>query len=255
MKKNKGFFKLILIMMAVVALVAFGAAPAFSGNADAPDQAAGDQARPLPDWGTAYYSTYSMAPFQFNGYNATQDNYIAGFGFNRYCTSGCNLNDAFHIPTGARIYGWELDYYDGGSGSVGGAIGYCPYNASGCTYISGPYYSTGTPGYGWFQHSGLNHTVDNFNNSYLADVFLSASSTYRLVGFHIWYYLQVSPAPGSATFYDVPTFHPFFRFVEALARSGITSGCGGGNYCPDAPVTRGQMAVFLSKALGLFYPY
>src|SRR5262249_58575509 len=28
---------------------------------------------------------------------------------------------------------------------------------------------------------------------------------------------------------------------------GITSGCGGRNYCPDAAVTRAQMAVFLLK--------
>jgi hypothetical protein len=63
----------------------------------------------------------------------------------------------------------------------------------------------------------------------------------------------VSPAPGSATFGDVPTSHPFFQFIEALVASGITAGCGGGNYCPDAPLTRGQMAVFLSKALGLHF--
>ena len=30
---------------------------------------------------------------------------------------------------------------------------------------------------------------------------------------------------------------------------GITGGCGGGNYCPDTPVTRAQMAVFLLKTL------
>jgi hypothetical protein len=34
--------------------------------------------------------------------------------------------------------------------------------------------------------------------------------------------------------------------------SGITAGCGGGNYCPDAP-TRRQMAIFLAKALGLHW--
>ena len=62
---------------------------------------------------------------------------------------------------------------------------------------------------------------------------------------------QVTPAPATATFTDVPTGHPLFRFVEALVSSGITGGCGGGNYCPDAPLTRGQMAVFLSVALGL----
>jgi hypothetical protein len=38
-----------------------------------------------------------------------------------------------------------------------------------------------------------------------------------------------------------------------LAASGITGGCGGGNFCPDNPVTRRQMAIFLSKALGLGY--
>jgi S-layer family protein len=70
----------------------------------------------------------------------------------------------------------------------------------------------------------------------------------------IWWHRSVSPAPGSATFGDVPTGHPFFQFIEALAASGITGGCGSGNYCPDAPLTRGQMAVFLSKALGLHFP-
>jgi hypothetical protein len=64
---------------------------------------------------------------------------------------------------------------------------------------------------------------------------------------------QVSPSPVTATFGDVPTVHPFFQFVEALVESGITAGCGGGNYCPDDPLTRGQMAVFLSAALGLHW--
>jgi hypothetical protein len=64
--------------------------------------------------------------------------------------------------------------------------------------------------------------------------------------------LQVSPAPATASFpNDVPTSHPYFRFVEALKASGITGGCGTGSYCPDAAVTRGQMAVFLATALGL----
>jgi hypothetical protein len=62
---------------------------------------------------------------------------------------------------------------------------------------------------------------------------------------------QVSPAPTVARFVDVPPNNPFFRFVEALAASGITGGCSSNQYCPDAPVTRGQMAVFLATALGL----
>jgi hypothetical protein len=68
------------------------------------------------------------------------------------------------------------------------------------------------------------------------------------------YKLQVSPSPGIATFSDVPTNHPFFRWVEAISAAGITGGCGPGIYCPDDPITRGQMAVFLAVALGLHFP-
>jgi len=51
-----------------------------------------------------------------------------------------------------------------------------------------------------------------------------------------------------ADFLDVPGSHPFHDFVVTVARHGITAGCGGGNYCPDASVTRAQMAVFLLRA-------
>ena len=80
------------------------------------------------------------------------------------------------------------------------------------------------------------------------------SAGMRLRGARVLYRRQVSPAPSTATFNDVPISHPFFQFVEALAASGITAGCGTGVYCPDAPLTRGQMAVFLAKALGLHWP-
>jgi len=48
-------------------------------------------------------------------------------------------------------------------------------------------------------------------------------------------------------FGDTPCPGPFTDWVEALANEGITAGCGGGNYCPSASVTRQQMAVFLLK--------
>jgi len=69
----------------------------------------------------------------------------------------------------------------------------------------------------------------------------------------VWYRRVVSPPPPSATFNDVPMSHPLFQYIEALYASGITGGCGNNNYCPDSPLTRGQMAVFLSKALGLHW--
>ncbi|HWZ84798.1 MAG TPA: S-layer homology domain-containing protein [Thermoanaerobaculia bacterium] len=40
-------------------------------------------------------------------------------------------------------------------------------------------------------------------------------------------------------------------WIERLFAEGVTGGCGGGNYCPANPVTRGQMAVFLVKTFQL----
>ena len=36
--------------------------------------------------------------------------------------------------------------------------------------------------------------------------------------------------------------------INRLAAAGVTNGCGGGRYCPGAPVTREQMAAFLHRA-------
>ena len=46
----------------------------------------------------------------------------------------------------------------------------------------------------------------------------------------------------------------FAASIRWLAASGITKGCGNGRFCPDAKVTRGQMAAFLTRALQLPAP-
>jgi hypothetical protein len=58
-----------------------------------------------------------------------------------------------------------------------------------------------------------------------------------------------TPPPCSGVFADVPCSSPFAPWVEALAAAGVTGGCGGGNYCPSATVSREQMAVFLLSTL------
>ena len=50
------------------------------------------------------------------------------------------------------------------------------------------------------------------------------------------------------SFLDVARTGGFYPFVETLLHRGVTSGCGGGNYCPAASTTREQMAVFLLLA-------
>ena len=59
------------------------------------------------------------------------------------------------------------------------------------------------------------------------------------------------PACTTPTFNDVPCSNPFARWIYELVARAITSGCGAANYCPAAPVTRGQMAVFLVTTFGL----
>ena len=60
--------------------------------------------------------------------------------------------------------------------------------------------------------------------------------------------LCYAPPPCAGTFQDVPCPSTFANWIEALAAEGITGGCGGGNYCPQSPVRRDQMAVFLLKS-------
>ncbi len=60
---------------------------------------------------------------------------------------------------------------------------------------------------------------------------------------------HVPPPATGFIFLDVPASDPFAPWIEELFSLGVSTGCGGGNYCPLAPVTRAQMAVFLLKTL------
>ena len=103
-------------------------------------------------------------------------------------------------------------------------------------------------------HTVANDTLDGGGMYAIVIEIPATGPALAFKGVDVEWHRQVSPAPGAATFGDVPPDHPFFQFVEALEASGITAGCGSGDYCPDAPLTRGQMAVFLAKALGLHWP-
>jgi hypothetical protein len=59
------------------------------------------------------------------------------------------------------------------------------------------------------------------------------------------------PPACTGVFGDVPCPSTFADWIEQLAAENITGGCGGGNYCPLANNTRGQMAVFIVKTFNL----
>ena len=162
---------------------------------------------------------------------------------------------AARLPTGVLITGVEIaGCRDGTVGPLFFAsLDECIDPLGGCQNVAFIRLLTGV-GCGLVSEP-LNLSVNDDNGwrSYFVSVQVPPGGSLRAV--RIFYRKQVSPAPATATFADVPTTDGRFRFVEALVAAGITGGCGGGLYCPEAPVTRGQMAVFLSVALGLFWAH
>jgi hypothetical protein len=73
-----------------------------------------------------------------------------------------------------------------------------------------------------------------------------------------WSTMAFAPGPGGNTFEDVEPAHPFagvpnvfyYDAVEKLVARGVSGGCSTSPplYCPEAMVTREQMAVFLLKS-------
>jgi hypothetical protein len=59
------------------------------------------------------------------------------------------------------------------------------------------------------------------------------------------------PSATGTVFSDVPADAPFAKWIERVAAEGISSGCGGGKYCPGDTVSRAQMAAFLARTFGL----
>lgn len=157
------------------------------------------------------------------------------------------------FPNGVALYGLTV-WLDDTSGTNNISVDLNTVDLDTNTNVNLFSYTTsGTPGI-FRAYIGLAsvHTVNADRQTYWACIYSGVTnSSLRHSGLTFWYKRQVSPAPGSATFGDVGTGHPFFQWVEALYDSGITAGCGGGNYCPDDYVTRGQMAVFIAAALGL----
>jgi hypothetical protein len=199
----------------------------------------------------------------------SSDGYTTGvLNFLRYEEVGGTLAASVSLPSGAKLVSMRFEFDDAdSSASINASLRVCPFGEACSEHpaagagpadcaVSGRICS-GDAYEGWsFRTADLmpdDITIDNLDHSYYVLIQPSDSSL-RIAGVVFGYVLQVSPAPATATFNDVPTGHRFFQFVEAMEASGITAGCGGGNFCPDQPLTRGQMTAFLAKALGLQWP-
>ena len=76
---------------------------------------------------------------------------------------------------------------------------------------------------------------------------LEGNEVRSAAGLHSQYFdITVSPV-----FADVSPDHPFASEIVGLRDLGISTGCTSTLFCPDVGVTRGEMAEFLVRALGL----
>ena len=159
-----------------------------------------------------------------------------------------------HLPTGAHVEYVRVMYYDDTASSVP-SMGLFSLSYSGprspLVSLTPSAWSSGNR----YVDFESDFTVLNKNQSYSVLAILNRNgATYEgLYNITFWFHLQVSPAPATATFNDVPVGAFAFQHIEALAASGITAGCGSNNFCPNEYLTRAQMAVFLAKALGLHW--
>jgi hypothetical protein len=214
-------------------------------------------------FGIVDYTVTSLSDLSFTAFDTSFDYAADALDYFRYVTTAGG-NGSFvvgaEIPAGAVI-----DYIGlGACDTAGGGFTVLVYelddtgNFAAITQFDSSAHPVAFPCGTDYNATALGYQIQyNAEHTIQIQVGQNASAatdgSARFSNVEIWWHRSVSPAPAVATFNDVPTGHPFFQFVEALAASGITGGCGNGNYCPDAPLTRGQMAVFLSKALGLHF--
>ena len=236
--------------MLVVAALAAAAPAAFAGPPGAPQI-----------WGTTNTGYVTVPEWRFSPSSSAVVYSDFGNPARRYALTPLSFFFASpSMPSGALLQNLEFDFCNS-QPSGGSSILLLLYdlteNNSNMTLLT---QITGVAGLGCTQAivdlSGLNYTVDNQQHRLLLETVFgtNADDTTSFSGAAVGYRLQVSPAPASPQFADVPVSDPAFQYIEALVGAGITAGCGNGNYCPDAVVTRRQMAVFLSKALGLWWP-
>jgi len=214
-------------------------------------------------YGTSHSSFYRMGaseftPMEVPGADNYSDTYYSsgGSSYRRFGTIGAGyFSGTPHLPSGAKLISVVVNGCAAMTGGLSGTVEACNYFGNLC--LSQALY-VGAQGCGsdYVDLVPAGYVVDNSrygNQLVIRLVTFASDGTDSFSGVTIEYQLQVSPAPGVATFNDVPTGDFGFQFIEALVASGITGGTGGGNYSPDAFVTRRQMAIFIAKALGLHW--
>jgi hypothetical protein len=238
---------------------------ALASSALAQDPRIAEASRPAPRaYGTTAQTIYNVpaSAFVVRDSDIEWDYFSPGYLFSP-STAGETFWAPVNLPTGAHLTDMVLYFSDTNSvANISASLRIYPgfTDATASVEEIALVSSSGNTGRN-MASTTIDHTVANdtiFENGMYAVVIIteSAGVSLQFKGVDLRWHRQVSPAPSQATFGDVPEDDPAFQFIEALATSEITVGCSASPllFCPDAPLTRRQMAVFLAKALGLHWP-
>ncbi len=98
----------------------------------------------------------------------------------------------------------------------------------------------------WLRNTGITLGCDDFHFCPSASVTRGQMAAFLVRG------LDLTGDTSGDTFRD-DNGSTFEDEIEILAQAGVTLGCADGLFCPDASVTRGQMAAFLVRAMDYDY--
>jgi hypothetical protein len=200
------------------------------------------------DFGTASWAVTFIPASEFQQRGNGTFTY-ASFGY-VYANSGtADWWAPVNIPNGVDIYSVRLYYY-----RTGGSWTWFLTRYTGTATTQDIDFDTVSSGSGYGSATfDPVHIIDN-RFGYVVNAQASAfGSGLRLRGARISWRRFISSG-GSQIFDDV-SGGPFYSAINNMFRAGITQGCPkspGFNYCPENVVTRGQMAAFIARSLGLW---
>ena len=266
MRENERLsFRWLAILVGLVAATGFCLTPALAEDMDIGPET--DEAIVEPDDGIVFeeysddeeiqdgsFGEYTQVTWvgaaSFVPRNHTTQYQRVDYGY-IYFTGGTPHCEAqFNLPSGAFLQGMRSYYYDNSAANV--TVHLWHERPTGYTHLK-TITSSGTPGYsntfGW-----IDHTITNNDGWYHLRAETGASNnTVMFHGVKLYWKRQIRtglPHP----FTDIGHLPQLWRdSIAALKASGITSGTTATTYSPDDNLTRGQMAVFLAKALGLYW--
>ncbi|OEU77501.1 MAG: hypothetical protein BA872_08305 [Desulfobacterales bacterium C00003060] len=216
----------------------------------AEDLITGDERIEPDDFGTAQYAVTFIPAADFQQRGSSSFNYYLG-GY-VYRTGGASMWWApVNVPNGVDIYRVRMYSYDNSTANVGHYL--TRYTGSATTQDLGNTSTSGTPGYTSVSFDPA-HIIDN-RYGYVINCIQSTTTSETMIrGARISWRRVIGPA-GGQVFWDVPPTHTFFREINNLARSGVTTGWPDGSFRPSWSVTREAMAAFMSRFGGLAQGY